>query len=260
MNPDRKAVYFISDAHFGIDLPGYENREKLFRSLVDRMLKSATDLFIVGDLFDFWIEYRFAIRPDYFAVLHELARLVESGVKVHYMAGNHDFALGSFLENSVGVNIHHGELDLNLQGKKVHLFHGDGILKKDVGYRILRKLLRNKTYQKLYKLIHPDLGVAFGIFCSGSSRKYTTRRLRSSIVEDYREAARRTLEQGYDLVVYGHTHHGEIVRFGHREYLNTGAWLMHQNYATLLDGKLTLWKYVQGSEPVKVAPIDLKRG
>ncbi|MFP4164753.1 MAG: UDP-2,3-diacylglucosamine diphosphatase [Chitinispirillaceae bacterium] len=261
MNPDRDTVYFISDAHFGIHMPGYENRELLFRSLVDRMLSNATDLFIVGDLFDFWIEYRFAIRPDYFPVLYDLARLVQAGVRVHYLAGNHDFALGSFLEKRVGVTVHCDEVNLQIQGKSVHLFHGDGILKKDVGYRILKKLLRNRTCQKLYKIIHPNQGIAFGIFCSGSSRKYTSRRLRPSMVEEYRMAARHVLEtQGNDLVVYGHTHHGELINFGEKAYLNTGAWLVHQNYATLFKGKVSLWKFVQDSEPEPVAPIDWKRG
>ncbi len=261
MISERDSVFFISDAHFGIHMPGYDNREKLFKELVDQICCRGTDLIIVGDLFDFWVEYRHAIRPDYFPVLVQLSRLVESGVKVHYLAGNHDFALGEFLQRTIGISVYENSLDLQLQGRKIHLFHGDGILKKDVGYRVLKSLLRNKAYQKLYKMIHPDLGVAFGIFCSGSSRKYTSRRISQAIIEEYRQAAFKDLQNSAsDLVIYGHTHHGELVRFGSKEYCNTGAWLVHQNFATLLNGEMILWKYVQGSAPVKVDPIDLKIG
>jgi UDP-2,3-diacylglucosamine hydrolase len=241
MSSRRDTVYFVSDAHFGVGAKHPDHRVELFRDLTAQMCKRATDLFIVGDLFDFWIEYRFAIRPDYFPVLYELYRLVESGVKVHYLAGNHDFALGPFLEKTMGISIHHGTLDLELQGRKVHLCHGDGILSHDVRYRISKVFLRNTLFQKLYKILHPDIGVAFGIYCSKSHRKYSVLRLTPEVIEKYRQAARQRMKQKKsDLVIFSHTHHGEIHKFDEGEYCNTGAWMNHYNYATLLDGKIEL--------------------
>ncbi|MDR0306036.1 MAG: UDP-2,3-diacylglucosamine diphosphatase [Chitinispirillales bacterium] len=240
MNRDRDTIFFISDAHFGVAVQEPDNRIKLFKDLTAQMRRSASDLFIVGDLFDFWIEYRFAIRPDYFPVLHELYRLVESGVKVHYLAGNHDFALGPFLEKSVGLSIYHGSLDLALQGRKVHLCHGDGVLSRS-GDRITNAMLRNKTFQKLYKIIHPDIGVAFGAYCSRTNRKISVLRLTPEVIEKYRQAARlRMKERKSDLVVFAHTHHGELHKFDEGEYCNTGAWMNHYNYATLRSGKMEL--------------------
>ncbi|MCL2688785.1 MAG: UDP-2,3-diacylglucosamine diphosphatase [Chitinispirillia bacterium] len=241
----RDTVYFISDAHFGIGTKSPDYRVELFKDLTAQMCERATDLFIVGDLFDFWIEYRFAIRPDYFPILHELRRLVEAGVKVHYLAGNHDFAFGPFLKKTIGISIYNDTLQLELQGRKVHLCHGDGILRHDVSYRISKIFLRNKLLQKLYKIIHPDIGVAFGIYCSKSHRKYSELRRTPEIIEKYRRAARKRMKQkACDLVVFGHTHYGEIHKFDEGEYCNTGAWMNHYNYAVLRDGNIELKSFL----------------
>ncbi|KMQ52728.1 UDP-2,3-diacylglucosamine diphosphatase [Chitinispirillum alkaliphilum] len=260
MSDSRNTAYFISDAHFGISLPGFENRDKRFCEFVDSIKENASHLFILGDLFDFWIEYKHAIRPDYFLILYQLRKLVESGVKVHYLAGNHDFALGSFLNNTVEISICSSTLDLTIQGKRIFLFHGDGILKRDVGYRILKKMLRNRINQKLYKMLHPGLGIPFGIFCSGSSRKHSSRLLTPELVKEYRQAAVKKFGSGYDVVMFGHTHHGEVVRFGDKIYCNTGAWLKHYNYVSMKDGELTLWEFSQDKSSKAVDPIDIKQG
>ncbi len=236
-------VYFISDAHFGIPVEGGENREKHFNDFLQKAPQDLTDLFIIGDLFDFWIEYRYVIRSDYFPVLFTLKKLIDRGVNVHYLAGNHDFALGPFLKENIGVNIYHNSLEVQIQGKKVYLFHGDGLIKRDVGYRVLKKILRNPFNQRLYKLMHPDWGVTIGSFFSGSSRKYLRKFLSQSIIHEYREHARKYLEAGNDLVVFAHTHHGELCRFDSGIYLNTGSWLINYNYASMIDGEVALHQY-----------------
>lgn len=236
-------VFFISDAHFGIPVEGGEDREKHFDDLLNNAPKNLTDLYIIGDLFDFWIEYRYAIRCDYFSVLCCLKRLIDRGVKVHYLAGNHDFALGPFLKENVGINIYHNSLEVKIQGKKVYLFHGDGLIKRDFGYRILKKILRNPLNQRIYKLLHPDWGVMIGSFFSGSSRKYLRKTLSESVIKEYREHAKKFLEAGNDLVVFAHTHHGELCRFDSGIYLNTGSWLINYNYASMTDGEVSLRKF-----------------
>ncbi len=236
-------VFFISDAHFGIPVEGGEDREKHFEDLLNNAAQNLTDLYIIGDLFDFWIEYRYVIRSDYFSVLCCLKRLVDRGVKVHYLAGNHDFALGSFLKENIGINIYQNSLEVQIQGKKVYMFHGDGLIKRDFGYRILKKILRNPLNQRIYKLLHPDWGVTIGSFCSGSSRKYLRKTLSESIKKEYREHAKKHLEAGNDLVIFGHTHHAELCRFDSGIYLNTGSWLLNYNYASMTDGEISLQKY-----------------
>ncbi|NLE02795.1 MAG: UDP-2,3-diacylglucosamine diphosphatase [Fibrobacter sp.] len=248
---------FLSDAHFGIPVDGCEKREEYFAQFINKLPSSVTDIFFIGDIFDFWIEYRSFIRSDYVPILCTIRSAVERGIKVHYLAGNHDFALGPFL-GTIGIDVLCDTHECIIQGKKVHLFHGDGIIKADVGYRLLKPLLRNQFNQRIYKLLHPDIGVAIASFCSGSSRKYLRNRITEKIIKQYRECAREELENGSDIVIYGHTHHAELCHFKHGSYLNTGAWLLHYNYAQLKNGELTLWRYRADLPPEQLSAIDLK--
>jgi UDP-2,3-diacylglucosamine hydrolase len=240
-------AFFVSDAHLGIDLPGYNQREPVLIDFLRSIRTQATHLFIVGDLFDFWIEYQHAIRPVYFNILRVLADLVDTGVKVHYLAGNHDFALGSFLSDTIGITIHPESCETELGGKKVFLFHGDGIIRQDIGYRLLKKILRNKTNQKLYRLLHPNCAVPFASFFSGSSRKMLRHRLTEAIAQEYREKGRQILVQGgYDFVVFGHTHRPELISFSEGVYCNSGEWIRRYTWLQLQNGIMMLWELKDG--------------
>lgn len=253
-----KRTYFISDAHFGIDLPGYEDRDELFFRFLAREVAGASDLYIVGDLFDFWVEYRNAIRPDYFKVLHHLMRLADSGTSIHYLAGNHDFALGSFLRDTMGFAIYPAALSTLIQEKRVYLYHGDGLIKRDIGYMLLKKLLRNPVNQRIYKLLHPDIGVPFGSFISGSSRKYLNKPLSETVRDKYRECARGELRRGHDIVLYGHIHQPDFVRFTDGIYCNIGSWLKHYTYARIVDGTFSLLRYHDGAASEELPESRLK--
>jgi len=254
----RKKVCFISDAHFGINLPGYNDRERHFFGFLAREASSWSELYIVGDLFDFWIEYNHAIRPDAIAVVHHLWKVIDSGVAVHYLAGNHDFALGPFLEKEMGICIHPAAISTEIQGKRVYLYHGDGLIKRDIGYRVLKKLLRNPLNQRIYKLLHPDIGVPLGSFISGSSRKYLNKPLSEKILQEYRECARKELDRGHDIVTFGHIHHPEFIKYPSGIYCNLGSWLKHYSYATMCEGELSLVRYHDGAEAEVLPAIELK--
>jgi len=260
---NKDTVYFISDAHFGIKLDKHNEREKHFFRFLEKTADSMSELYIIGDLFDFWIEYKHAIRPEYFNILHHLKIAVDRGVKIHYLAGNHDFALGTFLTDQAGISIYDAHIDTTIQGKKVHLFHGDGLLKKDVGYRILKKILRNKTNLSLYQLLHPDFGIWLATLSSGSSRKhqdnFRTPEFCTWVRQEYREHARHYLASGSDIVIFGHSHLGELIRFPNGIYCNTGAWLTHFNFATMKEGTLKFWTYPPSSNaPQEIQPIESK--
>jgi len=242
----RDTVYFVSDAHFGLaaGARGAGEREKVgrFRELSAQMRAAAADLYILGDLFDFWIEYRMAIRPDYFIVLHELRCLVEAGVRVHYLVGNHDFALGPFLRETVGVSVCHYALDVEIQGRRVHMRHGDDILKNNP---LTVRILRNEFCQKLYKIIHPDIGVRIGMYISALSRKrYENVEISEEAREKYRQAARSCMKaQKCDLIVYAHTHYSELINYREGEYCNIGSWMNHYDYAVMRGGKIQLLRW-----------------
>jgi UDP-2,3-diacylglucosamine hydrolase len=253
-----KKVCFISDAHFGVDLPGFEDRERLFFNFLEREAAAWSELYIVGDLFDFWVEYRHAIRPDYFPVVHRLKNIIDNGVAIHYLAGNHDFALGPFLSHTLGISIYPGSITREIQGKRVYLYHGDGLIKWDIGYRVLKKLLRNPVNQRIYKLLHPDIGVPLGSFISGSSRKYLKRSLPDRFRDEYRTCARKVLNKGNDIVIYGHIHLPEFIRYPAGIYCNIGSWLKQFTYATMFNGEVSLLRYHDGEASESLPAISLK--
>lgn len=241
-----KAVYFISDAHLGRSLTGARDRDKHLVDFLDEISAKAESLFILGDLFDFWFEYRCAIRPDYFAVLYALKSLHLKGVGIHYLAGNHDFALGPFLDTQVGIRILAAPCVIQLQGRRLLLAHGDGVLAGDTVSRILQRVLRNPLNQTLYRWVHPDLGIPLGLFFSRLSQRHARKKRQGDKYKAYRRWAAAQLDLGHDMVLFGHTHHAEIVNIRGKVYCNTGHWLGPYTFARLKDGELSLLTYRPG--------------
>ncbi len=254
----KDTVYFLSDAHLGIHVKNCDERESHLITFLRSMHDSASHLFIVGDLFDFWIEYRHAIRPNYFNILHEFKALIENGTRIYYLSGNHDFALGPFLRDTIGIHICPDHFEITLQKKNIHLYHGDGILKSDYGYRLWRRVLRNPVNQKLYKLLHPNIGVPLASVFSGSSRYFHKHRWTEKKRREYVQAAKNFLDSGADITVMAHTHLAEIYDFDGKIYCNTGEWLRRYTYAKLKEGSVSLWQYLPGQSPVPIESSSLK--
>jgi UDP-2,3-diacylglucosamine hydrolase len=256
MNND--TIYFFSDAHLGAPYPDAREREQQCVAFLRSIADKAAALYILGDLFDFWIEYRHAIRPDYFRTIHEIKNLVDRGIPVHYFAGNHDFAFGPFITDTLGIVVHPGHEETTLQGRRVHLFHGDGLIKKDIGYRLLKRLLRNRVNQSLYKLLPPGPAIRLASFFSGTSRRFTERLMNESTVAEYRENARAYLDNGCDVVFLAHSHRAELSKWGDKVYCNTGAWMRDCTFATMTGGAVKLWRYRDGDAAGEVPSVDRK--
>lgn len=220
------ADYFISDVHLGIEGPAEEEaKEERLAALLDSMGSDGARLFINGDLFDFWFEYRRVVPGRGLRVLAALHRLALSGVAVHYLTGNHDFALGPYLSEEVGCIIHEEPFAIQADGRRFYLHHGDGLAKKDTGYRVLKKVVRSGWAQALWRLVHPDLGLWLARKVSGTSRQYTTGKdYGTTGYMDRRLEA--WAEEGYDVIFLGHTHHAEVRQLtGDALYVNLGTWL-----------------------------------
>ena len=251
-----KPAYFISDAHLGIACPGYEAREQHLAEFLGSLHGRADSLFIVGDLFDFWVEYAHAIRPVYFSILHHFKSLIDAGTSVHYLAGNHDFALGPCLRDAIGMNLYTDHLTITMQGKKLHLHHGDGLIRQEVGYRFLRFVLRNKVNQTLYKMLHPDIGVALAMFFSGGSRHFFRKKCSEKRKQQYRSLARKYLAGGDDIVIFAHTHSPELHNWDGKWFCNTGEWIRRYIYAKLDDGTISLWQHFPNKAAQPLAPAE----
>lgn len=216
---------FISDIHLGLQDKDIEKKkERLLVNFLEYACVEAKELFILGDLFDFWFEYGKVYQKGFYRTLTALSNLTEKGIKIHYIIGNHDFLHRDFFGTDIGAALYEEALDTSLDGKRFFLAHGDGLVKNDLGYKILKKVLRNKILQKFYALIHPDLGIALASKTSKTSRDHTTHR-------DYGEedglfeAAKLRIDDGYDYVIFGHSHRRVISGYGKGFYINLGSWL-----------------------------------
>ncbi|RKX21101.1 MAG: UDP-2,3-diacylglucosamine diphosphatase [Candidatus Zixiibacteriota bacterium] len=234
------AVYFFSDVHLGAGEKELEKikLEKLY-SLFDLMRADADKVYILGDLFDFWFEYRHAIPKEHLQVVFRLAAMIKSGIEVHYISGNHDFWLGDFLANEVGIKIHRDFYETIEDGKRLFIIHGDGLSPADWKYRILKKILRNRVNIWLYQKIPCDIGIPLAKFVSSSSRLHTDGRP-NRFVEDYEVYAGNKLKSGYDAVLIGHTHYPQRIEYDGGIYLNTGDMIRNFSYGRLDNGELTL--------------------
>ena len=216
---------FVSDLHFGL-LSSEEEiiREKKFVNFLKFTKNKCDQIFILGDLFDYWFEYKRVIQKGYFRTFSALAELAESGIKIHYLIGNHDFMHRDFFEKEIGVKIYENELKTEIEGKNFFLAHGDGLVKNDTGYRILKKILRNKKIQKLYSLFHPDFGIWLASKSSKTSRDYTTQKSYGEI-DGLFETAKKIIENGYNYVLFGHSHQRRFEDYKSGKYINLGTWL-----------------------------------
>lgn len=220
-----KPIFFISDLHFGLQSKEKESKlEKKFVSFLHFAMEEAGELYILGDLFDYWFEYRRVIQRGYFNTFTALKNLVDSGVKVYYIIGNHDFMHRDFFTKEIGVKLYGDVIETELLGKKFYLAHGDGLVKNDLGYRILKKVLRNKFLQWMYSLVHPDFGIWLASFSSKTSRDYTSDKDYGSD-DGLFDAAKNKIENGFDYVLFGHTHRRKFEQYKNGHYINLGTWL-----------------------------------
>lgn len=239
----KKKHYFFSDVHLGLKSKDIEKqKEKKLIGFLDYISNDAGKVFIVGDLFDCWIEYRKVVPKGYFRLLAKLNEMYESGIELNFLSGNHDFWLNTYLRDEVGLKIHYNALSTELDGKNFFLTHGDGLAKNDLGYRIMKKILRNKVNQFLYSLIHPDIGISLAQLSSRRSRDYTDKVFGSG--EDMKKFALAKISGGYDYVIMGHRHKPESVAMSGGYLIILGDWIKHFTYGEFSDGNFELkyWK------------------
>ncbi len=235
-----KKYLFISDQHLGLQTKEIENKKE---RLLVKFLKFAEDncdeLFILGDLFDYWFEYKRVYQKGFFRTLTALQDVAERGIRIHYFIGNHDFLHRDFFAEEIGIKMYEAPIDVMLNGKKFYIGHGDGLVKNDIGYRILKVILRNKFVQKLYSLLHPDIGIAIASKTSKSSRAYTKKKDYGEI-DGMLNAAKQKIDEGFDYVMFGHSHERSFIEYNRGRYINLGSWIEAPCYGKFDSGELEI--------------------
>jgi len=220
-----KVYFFISDIHLGLQDKAQEAaKEKKLVSFLKFAETNCDELFIVGDLFDYWFEYRRVYQKGFYRTLAALKDLSERNIKLHYFIGNHDFLHRDFFNKEFGAVMYRDGLSIELNGKNFFIAHGDGLVSNDTGYNILKWVLRNKFFQSLYSLIHPDLGIGIASNTSKSSRAYTDKKDYGE-VDGLFESAKKKIDGGFDYVLFGHLHKRIWQTYKQGNYINLGSWL-----------------------------------
>ena len=241
-------IYFASDFHLGI--PNAEkslNREKLLVKWLEMAEKDAKEIYLMGDLFDFWFEYKHTIPKGFTRFLGKLAQICDSGIPVNVFIGNHDMWMFGYLETELGVNIIREPIDIELNGKLFHLAHGDGLGPGDRGYKFIKKVFASKICQWLFARIHPNTGIGIANYWSKKSR-LQEKQIPEFLGEEkewlIQYCKEKLKEKNYDYFIFGHRHLPiEHVFENESKYINLGDWIHHNTYAIFDNNKIELKKF-----------------
>ncbi len=223
-------IYFVSDLHLGV-LPRNEDkvREDKFLHFLEMIKHDCKKLYLVGDIFDYWFDYKTVIPKDFYRTLAKLKELTESGIEIEYIMGNHDFGHRDFFRNELGIEVLESDIEREHGGKKFYISHGDGKADNDTGYLILRSILRNKISNKLYRFIHPDLGIGVASGSSKKSRAHTSSKEYGEN-EGMVKFAKKKIDEGFDYVIMGHRHKKLVLEYNGGNYINLGEWIIDPSY------------------------------
>jgi UDP-2,3-diacylglucosamine hydrolase len=246
----RNKIYFASDIHLGA--LGYQNsrdRETRIVRWLDSIKHDAHELFLVGDVFDFWFEYKTVVPRGYIRFLGKLAELVDSGVKLYLFKGNHDMWMFDYFIKELNATIISDELNIERQSKKLYLHHGDGLGPGDNKYKLLKKVFRSPLCQWMFERLHPNLGVGIANRWSQHSRLANTDGQEQKLFENewLVSFARDVLKTThYDYFIFGHRHIPMVIDLSpNSKYINLGEWIFSNSYAVMENGTVQLCYFEQ---------------
>ena len=244
-----KKIYFASDFHLGVPTPGLSMaREKRICRWLDSIKNDAAEIFLVGDIFDFWFEYKYTIPKGTVRLLGKIADLVDSGIKIHFFVGNHDLWMKDYFVEELNVTVNHHAITRVFNDKIFYIGHGDGLGPGDRGYKLLRKIFASKLCQWLYSRLHPNLAFYIAKRSSKRSRIST-----GNEDEKFLGAENEWLflfsreylkEHKIDFFVFGHRHLPlDLDVDGKARYINLGEWINYNTYAVFDGTKMSLLKF-----------------
>ena len=238
---EHKKIYFLSDFHLGA--PNHASsliREKKIIRFLEEIRHDAEEIFILGDLFDFWYEYRKVVPKGFVRILGKLADLTDSGIPIHFFVGNHDMWMKDYFNTELNIPVYFEPVPFTRHGKKFLIGHGDGLGPGDHGYKFIKKIFRNKTCQWLFGILPPFVGIGLANYFSHKSRVQTGLNDEEFLGEDKewlisycRDVLKR---ETYDYFVFGHRHLPiDFTLNGSSRYINLGDWIKYDSYA-VFDG------------------------
>jgi len=246
--PEGKKIYFASDNHLGAptkeaSLP----REKKFVAWLDHVKKDAAAIFLLGDLFDFWVEYKNVVPKGFTRTLGKLAEIADSGIPIYYFVGNHDLWMDGYFEEELNIPVYHKPKEFTFNNKTFFIGHGDGLGPHDKGYKRMKKVFTNPICQWLFKrILHPDFAMRIGQYMSVKNKLISgddDAKFLGNDEEWLVQYCKRKLEDKHrDFFVFGHRHLPlDIDLENNAKYVNLGDWIQYYTYG-VFDGENMILK------------------
>ena len=246
-----KKIYFASDFHLGVpDYKTSREREDRIVRWLDMIAIDAEEIYLVGDIFDFWFEYKRAVPKGYVRLLGKLAFLSDQGIKITLFTGNHDMWIFDYLPQEIGAEIHRKPIERTYNNKHFVIGHGDALGPGDKGYKFIKKVFASKISQWLFARFHPNFGIWLANFFSRSSRKHTGDSDEKFLGEENEWLVIYSNEviekKDIDYFVFGHRHLPMEITLSNKKskYINLGEWIKYDSYA-VFDGENLELKYFE---------------
>jgi len=255
-SPTNKKIYFLSDFHLGApDAASSLQREKQVVRFLDEIKNDAAEIFLVGDMFDFWYEYRKVVPKGFTRLLGKLAELSDAGIPMHFFVGNHDMWMKDYFLKELNIPIYFEPKEFERNGKKFLIGHGDGLGPGDKGYKFLKKIFRNSFCQWLFGILPPYFGMGLADYFSRRSRAQTGVSEETFLGEDKEWLLIYSKEvlkkKNFDFFVFGHRHLAIDHRLsGNSRYINLGDWIHYYTYAVFDGNNLQLKSFLNKDEKI----------
>ncbi|UEG50972.1 UDP-2,3-diacylglucosamine diphosphatase [Ferruginibacter lapsinanis] len=245
-----KKIYFLSDFHLGApDATKSLQREKRVVQFLDDIKHDAAQIFIVGDMFDFWFEYKRVVPKGYVRLLGKLAELTDTGITIHFFVGNHDMWMRDYFQTELNIPVYFEPKTFVLNGKKILIGHGDGLGPGDHKYKFLKKIFRNPLCQWLFGIIPPQIGIGLADYFSTKSRQAAGNHQLETFLGEENEwlliySKEMLQKEHFDYFIFGHRHLPiDFVLNEKSRYINLGEWINYESYAVLDEDNIELKYY-----------------
>lgn len=246
---EQKKIYFLSDFHLGA--PNKEKslqREKIIVQFLNDIKETASEIFIVGDMFDFWFEYKNVVPKGYVRLLGKLAELTDAGIPIHFFVGNHDMWMKNYFQEELNIPVYFEPKIFTRQEQKILIGHGDGLGPGDKGYKRLKKVFRNPISQFLFGILPPYIGIGLANYFSQKSRSKTGKEDEKFLGEEnewlIQYCKKKLSEEHFDLFIFGHRHLPIDFTLPEKSrYINLGEWLNYNSYAVMQNATIELKYY-----------------
>ena len=247
--PNNKKIYFASDQHFGAPTSELSfPREQKFVAWLDEIKGDAEAIFLLGDLFDFWFEYKTVVPKGFIRVLGKLAEIRDSGIPIYFFVGNHDLWMEDYFQKELNIPVFHDNQEYTFGDKTFLIGHGDGKGPGDLGYKRMKKIFTNSFFKWLFRWLHPDIGVRLAQYLSVKNKLISGDEDVTFLGEDNESLilySKRKLEnKHYDYLIFGHRHLPMKLTVGENaEYVNLGDWITYFTYGVFDGENLEIKKY-----------------